>query len=300
MHNKYTIRRCKRCNKEFTSSHYSKSFCSEECKVKFFSLLRSLNTPKKQVRRCMWCEDEFVPRQSGRDQLFCSKRCMRSYNYSKHSQWSPKEMRTMDLCEEKKDIIIGSILGDGSMVYHKTSKLQDSKCTFSMTQGERQAGYLSWKSKKLYPLIHSSDVRPYQCGKSFVAVKTSIFHPYFDYIRSQFYINNKKFIPKRFAENLTPLSMAIWYMDDGSFLKHKNSRQAVLCTDSFAKESVQYMASSLEYRFKLRTRVYEYSPKGALGKGPYPRIYILRDSVSAFFNIITEHVHPTMRYKITF
>ena len=43
---------------------------------------------------------------------------------------------------------------------------------------------------------------------------------------------------------MTPLSLAIWWLDDGSIIG--NGRKGVLCTDGFDEESVHVLARYLE------------------------------------------------------
>ena len=52
---------------------------------------------------------------------------------------------------------------------------------------------------------------------------------------------------------MTPVSLAYWIMDDGSFSKSKG--YLILCTDSYSKENVLYLTSILETKFNLLATV---------------------------------------------
>ena len=65
---------------------------------------------------------------------------------------------------------------------------------------------------------------------------------------------NSKIVPKDIINKLTPVSLAYWIMDDGSFSKSKG--YLILCTDSYSKENVLYLTSILETKFNLSSSLF--------------------------------------------
>ena len=69
------------------------------------------------------------------------------------------------------------------------------------------------------------------------------------------YVGKKK-IPKLIHRWLNPISIAYWFMDDGS-LKWKNKSKAVrICTDNFNKKEVEQCVAILNNKFNLFTILY--------------------------------------------
>ena len=75
----------------------------------------------------------------------------------------------------------------------------------------------------------------------------------FNWVVEDFYVKegnkNIKIVPKDSISRLTPVSLAHWIMDDGSFNKSKG--YLILCTDSYCKEDVLYLISILKTKFNL-------------------------------------------------
>ena len=107
--------------------------------------------------------------------------------------------------------------------------------------------------------------------------------PLFTKWRTQFYVDGKKVVPKNIF--LTPLSLAIWFMDDGYF----NKKAAYFCTHSFSNESLNYLQSVL----------LEYGLENSLiiDRGHY-KIRLKVHSTPKFFDLVRPYMHPTFLYKI--
>lgn len=80
----------------------------------------------------------------------------------------------------------------------------------------------------------------------------------FNWAYEDFYVKdghkNIKIVPKDIINKLTPVSLAYWIMDDGSFSKSKG--YLILCTDSYSKENVLYLTSILETKFNLSSSLF--------------------------------------------
>jgi hypothetical protein len=102
------------------------------------------------------------------------------------------------------------MLGDGYLEPHgRGVRLQ-------VNHGAAQKAYAEWKHEQLRelapsPLYHCAKVKYPFCR--FVTKS----HPYLIELREMFYLDGKKVVPSQISELLkTPLSLAVWFMDDGT------------------------------------------------------------------------------------
>ena len=99
-----------------------------------------------------------------------------------------------------------------------------------------------------------------------------------------FYKNKRKIIPKNLE--LDSVSIAIWYMDDGS--KSRDS-DVYLNTQQF----------SLTDQRKLLNCLRKFGINARLNKDKkYYRIRILKESIKNFMRIVAPHMAPSMKYKL--
>ncbi len=95
---------------------------------------------------------------------------------------------------------------------------------------------------------------------------------------------------------LTPVSLAHWFMNDGSSSKDHRSRSinVKLCTQGFGIESIILLEKRLWEVGVLHTGRRYYK----VDKGAGVEITILQASVSDFMNTIEPHMLDPYRYKI--
>ena len=72
----------------------------------------------------------------------------------------------------------------------------------------------------------------------------------FNDLYNLFYLSKIKVIPSNIAEILTPVSLAFWIADDGSW--NKIGRFITLCTDSFTLIEVELLIDALNKNFNLK------------------------------------------------
>ena len=102
-------------------------------------------------------------------------------------------------------------------------------------------------------------------------------------------MNSKKIIPDTICELLkSPLSLAVWFMDDG--YKRNDCNAFRLGTDSFTLEEQKLLQNVLEKNFGIETKVHK--------KGRYWNIYIPERESKKFVRIIKPYIIPKLKYKI--
>lgn len=112
--------------------------------------------------------------------------------------------------------------------------------------------------------------------------------PCFNELYDKFYPEGKKQIPENIGELLTPLGLAYWLADDGTFSKSHNV--ITLSTDSYSESEVDLLISVLTDKFELDCR------KVKNGNGW--RIVIKRSSLEKFRELVSPHVHSSMSHKL--
>lgn len=107
-----------------------------------------------------------------------------------------------------------------------------------------------------------------------------------------FYLDGVKVIPNNIGDLLTPLGLAHWIMQDGSF--HKVSKGVALCTDSFTKDEVELLRSVLQEKFNLNCTIQK-APGKTLNRF---RIYISAKSLPILRKLVQSNFQPSMLYKL--
>lgn len=109
------------------------------------------------------------------------------------------------------------------------------------------------------------------------------------YLRNEFYDGKQKHLPENIPieKVLTPLSLAVWYMDDGSFPKKK---ECLFTSEFLLDRDAQAIQDLLEVHYKIKTTLWSNN-----------RIRICKKSEMDFFRIIAPYVTqiPSMLYKIS-
>lgn len=134
-------------------------------------------------------------------------------------------MEVFMLTDEEKEILDGSLLGDGNLEISETGLT----ARYRLTRAEKDEGYLSWGFEKFkrfvnydkYIKYEKYDLR-YDTRKFYVCFKTKrqdfFVDEFYRWYKPNYYFNrNEKIVPRDLK--LTPLVCAVWFADDGSIVK---------------------------------------------------------------------------------
>lgn len=124
--------------------------------------------------------------------------------------------------KESRNLLIAMTIGDGTIMRGKYG------CSMKLEQGRNQEEYLRWKIKKLDEFgIKHSDIKVsynktnYTHGEYWATYRIYIKHiTFIEVLRKVIYTPIGKALSRKLLNRLTPLGLAIWYMDDGG-LNHK-------------------------------------------------------------------------------
>lgn len=187
--------------------------------------------------------------------------------------------------------IIGSVLGDATMRGNTTTRRA------SLRFLQKRTGYLDWKvamcRNYIWPDRHERvDNGAYGAKVAYYRAQRKLF-----YIWRMLYSTGKKRVTWKILKKLTPLGIAVWFMDDGSLvLRGKRSgtirsREIHFSTHSFTvgenKIIIQYFQSVWGVEFRLT------SERGR------PRIWCNTRNTHKFLDIVGTIVSqvPEMGYK---
>ena len=136
------------------------------------------------------------------------------------------------------------------------------------------------------PSIKKQSIKNIEYKKYWFNTVTS---PSFRFYGQQFYKNRKKIVPKLIHRWLTPLTLAVWFMDDGS-IKSKFHKAKIINTQSFSKEDIKRLIQVLMSKYGVKAKLRKQ-------KEGY-QIYLLSETIKSFEAIIRPYIIPSMKYKL--
>ena len=182
----------------------------------------------------------------------------------------------LDVSDRQVEILVGCLLGDAYLT--KLGKIQ-------IEQSDKQENYIEWKHLELASISYSGLKEVVRYDKKDNRVTKSLrfwTRQYFRVWRDKFYRDNNKVFPEDLSKWITPLSIAVWYMDDGCCYKS----DCTFSTDCFDLKSKRQLVKILE-SFNIKTII------RSNGK-----LRIRSQSLSKFFGLIRPYIHQSMLYKL--
>lgn len=194
---------------------------------------------------------------------------------------------------ELRSAIIGMVAGDAYI--RKASRYA---AQMYIAHAERQREYLVFKRDILQNLFrgYTLSVKAFD-NNGYPGVNLSTRkHPKLRAIHKWFYPSGKKYFSRRILNYLTPLGLAIWYMDDGC-MSYKKRDGKIHGREIILNTYVSYSETrTIQIYFKevwnLEWRINSERRGHRLEMGT-------REAIK-FFSIIRPYVIPSMNYKIDF
>ena len=185
--------------------------------------------------------------------------------------------RKIALTGLQRDLVIGSILGDGYLM-----PTTAGSC-FRVTHGHQQREYVDWKFGIMSDFVRTA---PRACGRSYYF--RTITHPEFSGLRTAFYAGtfNKVLPVEVLYQELTAFGLAVWFMDDGA----RDRKQLRINTQCFSADENNVLIEFLQAKFGIAARLNK-------DKDRY-RLRIGEGSAGRFINLVRQHVIPSMLYKL--
>lgn len=203
--------------------------------------------------------------------------------------WEVRETLYSMLSQRQKDILIGTILGDGHLEQNGRG------VRLRVDHGMTQQDYVLWKYGEFQNLVPSKPrtIRSFHMKeqKSYERLHFSTYsNGIFQDWRGLFYKNKIKIIPENINEILvSPLSLAVWIMDDG--YKRNDCNAIRINTDLFQYHEQELLVNCLRKNFSVDSVIHK--------KGKTHNIYIPVKSSKKFCEIVKPHILDSLLYKVS-
>ena len=191
-------------------------------------------------------------------------------------------------------LVLGSLMGDGNLSPNRRGR---AGTRFRMGHGARQEAYLDWKVSLLENVPHSRTVN----AKGAVFADFTPLPELGELHEAVYFGDGKKHLSWDYLKSLTPLALAVWYMDDGSFTVRSKGMQErtaggtgriEVCVEAMSSGSQDRLACYLRDTHGLDVKL---TSRGAR------QVSVLQFSTAAsakFQKLIAPYVHPSMEYKL--
>ena len=193
--------------------------------------------------------------------------------------------KEISLTKIQRSLIVGKLLGDGHLETQNNGKTYRLKIEHS----EKQIDYVEWMFKILKPLV-KTDIQTKINSKS-VRFQTLSFGE-LRFYGQQFYKDGRKVIPKLFSKLIDELSLAIWFMDDGSKKSSKHNTY-IIHSLGYTKKELRQVCEVLDRKFNLKFNLYKQNNKNWC-------MYLQSKSIGDFESMILPYVlrFKSMEHKI--
>jgi hypothetical protein len=198
--------------------------------------------------------------------------------------------KIVPLSEQTKEIILGSLLGDGSLRIHEPYR--NARFSFRHSVGQRL--YFDWKKNQLNEISSQNCVWLQKADEKSYSSRPKIRYQSLatESLTELFVLTHKRGkleIRRKWLNMLTPLSLAVWWMDDGSIIS--NGRKGVICTDGFSDESVKILAKYLQKVWDIKVNIASVKKPRDGKKEKYFRLWLRStEELKKFLRIILPHI----------
>lgn len=195
-------------------------------------------------------------------------------------------------------VLLGSILGDGCTC---RPLRRSSRVKLAITHSPKQRGYLEYKASLLSPSL-GGKIREVVTGpNSFLAgricgrYESAASYYLYEVAQSLNCVGPKLNLDAgKLFDQIGPLGLAVWYMDDGQYKMASNGPEVFLHTNRYTEPVLTAMITALKEKFGIVATVNRRTPKD----GSFPYLRIARSSHRDWFRLVAEHIHPELRYKL--
>ena len=188
------------------------------------------------------------------------------------------------------EVVLGGLMGDGAL----SSTRSGHGARFRWGHGAKQVEYGDWKASLFANMTVSRSTN----------ADGAVFHdvqplPELAELRQAVYVAGKKVYSDHYLKQLTPLSLAIWYMDDGGFTlrakglqerTREGSGRSEICIEAMEPTTRMRVVEHLADTWNIRPRLMERAGKAVLS---FPK-----DETAKLHALIAPFVHPSMEYKL--
>jgi recombination protein RecA len=198
------------------------------------------------------------------------------------------------LSDQQLQVVLGGLMGDGNLSPNRQGR---HGVRFRLGHGAKQVDYLDWKVSMLGNI---------PCSRR-INAKGAVFAdftplPELGELQEVVYLGGgKKHLTWDYLKALTPLALAVWYMDDAAFAIRSKGLQArtaggsgrtEICVEAMSEGSRERLVDHLRDAFGLECRL---RLSGARQKAV---LQFTTAATERLQSIIAPFVHPSMDYKL--
>jgi recombination protein RecA len=184
-----------------------------------------------------------------------------------------------DLSDDQLKLLLGSILGDGSLRY-----TSDHNVSFRVGHGLKQQAYCEWKQEMLAPFANKIGKTGNGIGFDTIPMRQ------LTWLHQAVYANDgSRTVSDELIEQLDERAIAAWYCDDGTFSGHYarwGHGKAEICNASLTDEDKERLADRCERLGMGRPTV---TPRHLVFSG---------ERAQKLHEKIAPYVHPSLDYKL--
>ena len=192
------------------------------------------------------------------------------------------------LSPQQRQVVLGGLMGDGNL---SPSRIKGSLGTrFRMGHGPKELDYLDWKASLFGNIGQSRRVNAK--GAGFVDLTPL---PELAELREAVYWGDgKKTLSYEYLKALTPLALAVWYMDDGSTREGsgRSDSHSEICVEAFSQGSRQRLLEVLAGQFDLHPSL------AVRGARQMSVLSFAQDETATLHELVAPYIHPSMEYKL--
>ena len=182
-------------------------------------------------------------------------------------------------------VMYGTLLGDGNIQFYENKNYY----VFNLSQSEKE--YLIWKCnmcavKYRYYYYRRFDKRTEKYYNVHVA-RLIVDKKYKKLLYEKFYKPSKSTITDEVLEFLSPLSIAIWYMDDGNLYYNGNNCHLTLSTQNFDTKGKNRIIEYFKKKYNIN---FKETNNGAI------RLTSVKDT-KIFMKIVEKYIPQCMKRK---
>ena len=188
------------------------------------------------------------------------------------------------------DVLLGLLMGDCALSPTRSGH----GARLRIGHGAKQAEYADWKASLFANLSVSRSVND----------RGAVFHdvqalPELAELRNAVHLAGKKVLNWDYLKRLTPLSIAVWYQDDGTFALRSAGRQqrteggsgrSEICVEAMERSSRQRLRDHLADTWDLHAKLVE--------RGGNATLQFPTAETAKLHALIAPFVHPSMEYKL--
>jgi recombination protein RecA len=188
------------------------------------------------------------------------------------------------------EAILGGLMGDGAL----SATRSGGGGRYRFGHGSNQAEYAEWKAALMENIPSSRSTNS----------EGAVFYdftplPELSELRDAVYVAGKKVFSEDYLKRLTPLSLAIWYMDDGGFAlrakglqdrTREGSGRSEICIEAMEPTTRLRLTRYLVDTWGIMPKLISRAGKGVL--------QFAKDETAKLHALVAPFVHPSMEYKL--